>query len=162
MTKIKFSLSPDSIERAIQELNSYTQEVERKASEVVRTLTEQGVEIAKQEVSEMDAVYTGELKNSIYGEYDAVTGTGRIKVKAPYAKFVEFGTGIVGKNASHPEPQGWQYDINDHGEKGWIYLNERDGRLHWTQGFRSRPFMYNTARRLREIAGATLRVVFRR
>jgi hypothetical protein len=38
--------------------------------------------------------------------------------------------------------------MNNHGDKGWLYYDERKGIYRWTKGFRSRPFMYNTAREL--------------
>ena len=65
--------------------------------------------------------------------------------------YVEFGTGIVGSENSHPDTSivGWKYDTNKHGEKGWHYF--KDGAWHWTQGMPSRPFMYNTASELRSM-----------
>lgn len=65
----------------------------------------------------------------------------RMQVDSDHACYVEFGTGIVGADSPHPKP--WAYDINGHGEDGWQYLGD-DGRLHWTMGSESRPFMYNT------------------
>ena len=74
-----------------------------------------------------------------------------IYTACPWAKFVEFGTGIVGSENSHPDTSivGWKYDTNNHGEKGWHYF--KDGAWHWTQGMPSRPFMYNTASELRSM-----------
>lgn len=61
---------------------------------------------------------------------------------AEYAKYVEFGTGIVGSKRPHPEAPdiNWQYDYNNHGEKGWYYMigDER----HWTKGQKAKSFMY--------------------
>lgn len=67
-----------------------------------------------------------------------------IKVGTDYAIYVEYGTGIVGKqNKPHPNPEiPWQHDVNNHGEKGWFYME--GGRGHWTAGQASRPFMYDT------------------
>ena len=76
-----------------------------------------------------------------------------INVANEYATFVEFGTGIVGKENPHPKPMGWRYDTNSHGEKGWFYPTTPDdpnpwkhtynGQLYgWTKGQASRPFMY--------------------
>lgn len=37
--------------------------------------------------------------------------------------YLEFGTGIVGASKPHPEASknGWRYDINKHGDKGWTF-----------------------------------------
>jgi len=81
-----------------------------------------------------------------------------ININNEYWTFVEYGTGIVGAGAQHPNPEaGWQYDTEGHGNKGWWYpttdddpnpLKRRgkdDGVLYaWTKGQRARPFMYNT------------------
>lgn len=49
----------------------------------------------------------------------------------------EFGTGIVGSNSPHVDEMlaksGWKYDVNNHGEKGWIYPKQ-DGSFGWTKG----------------------------
>lgn len=64
-----------------------------------------------------------------------------IMVGEEYGAFVEYGTGIVGSNNPHPHP--WAYDVNAHGDDGWIYKGA-DGKRHWTAGQPSRPFMYKT------------------
>jgi len=37
--------------------------------------------------------------------------------------YIEFGTGIVGESSPHPDAManGWDYDVNNHGTKGWWY-----------------------------------------
>ena len=144
---IKFSLDEKSIDRAIKELQAYKKEFERKCNLLVKTLTENGVEIAKMKVKELGAIDTGELHNSIEGFFPS-SNVGIIRAGATYAVYVEFGTGVVGKGSPHPDPQGYQYDKNNHGDIGWLYYDERKGIYRWTKGFRSRPFMYNTAKEL--------------
>ena len=144
---IKFSLDEKSIDRAIQELNEYKKLFKLKCDLLVKTLTEYGVEIAKMEVKKLDAIYTGELQNSIEGFFPS-SNVGIIRAGATYAVYVEFGTGVVGKGSPHPDPQGYQYDVNNHGYKGWVYYDEDSGTFKWTQGYKSRPFMYNTAKQL--------------
>ena len=81
-----------------------------------------------------------------------------INMGSDYAVFVEYGTGIIGSQNQHPNParDGWIYDVNKHGENGWWYpsnsqdpnknkyITEDGTILAWTQGMRSRPFMYDT------------------
>lgn len=69
-------------------------------------------------------------------------GTGfTITVGSEYGIYVEYGTGIIGANKPHPHP--WAYDVNNHGYAGWNYIGS-DGKLHWTAGQPSKPFMYLT------------------
>ena len=85
------------------------------------------------------------------GEYTEDSGNGLtvwqhhiVYTDCPWAKYVEFGTGITGSQNPHQNASvsGWKYDVNEHGESGWFYY--RDGEWHWTKGMPSRPFMYET------------------
>lgn len=74
--------------------------------------------------------------------------------------YVEYGVGIVGSQNKHPKvPNGWIYDINNHGNSGWIYpvvtqmdyiykdkkFVSKDGNiLAWTKGRKPKPFVYQT------------------
>lgn len=87
-----------------------------------------------------------ELGNSTLASTISVTPNSmgmKIMVQGDYAMFVEYGTGIIGRDESHPKPDGWAYDVNEHGEAGWIYPKD-DGTFGWTRGMPSRPFMYMT------------------
>ena len=147
-TTIRFKLSVEEIDRAIKEVEQFKREFLEKCNRLIEALTETGVEVAKIEVAQLDAVYTGELMNSIEGYYSPTYNVGIIKAGAYYAAYVEFGTGVVGKGSPHPAPQGWQYDTNNHGDSGWVYYDDYSGNFRWTKGFKSRPFMHNTARQL--------------
>ena len=138
----------DERDRAIKEVKQFRKDFITKCNQLVKALTEQGAEIARIQVVKLDAFYSGELMNSIGGYYSSATNVGIIRADAYYAAYVEFGTGVVGKQSSHPSPQGWQYDVNNHGDDGWVYFNDDIGDFRWTKGFKSRPFMYNTAREL--------------
>lgn len=161
MKKIRFSLSENEIDRAILEIEQYKSDLSNKVMRLVEALTDQGVEIAKIQVKELEAFYTGELEASIVGYFSPAAGVGIIKAGAPYAVYVEFGTGVVGASSPHPKGVGGGYDVNKHGDAGWWYFNDRDGRMHWTKGMESRPFMYNTVRELERICLDVAKVVFR-
>jgi hypothetical protein len=100
--------------------------------------------------------------NSIEGYYSPSLNAGIIRAGAYYAVYVEFGTGVVGKQSPHPNPEGWQYDVNDHGDEGWVYYDDESGKFRWTKGFKSRPFMYNTARQLEKECAKIVKEVFGR
>lgn len=62
-----------------------------------------------------------------------------------HLSFVEYGTGIYGKNSPHPKkPISWVYDSNEHGYEGWFYYDKAH-KLRWTAGSPAKPFMYHTA-----------------
>lgn len=157
------SLSVSEIRKAQKALQDYQKDLTKKCEEFVRKLAEKGVEIAKIKITDYDAIYTGELLASINSEQGAVIQNGAtwiIYTNCPWAKFVEFGTGVVGEHSPHPNISivGWKYDVNEHGEKGWFYF--RDGEWHWTKGMPSRPFFYETAMDLRKEVVKTAREVF--
>ena len=147
-TIIRFSLDRKDIDRAIKELKQFKTEFLKKCNSLVQELTDYGVDVAKVEVTQLDAVYSGELRDSIEGYFSPTTGVGIIRAGALYAVYVEFGTGVVGSQSPHPNPNGYRYDVNAHGDKGWVYYDDGSGEFRWTKGFKSRPFMYNTARQL--------------
>lgn len=136
--------------QALNEVKLYRKKLEAAADKLTRTLTEEGVTLAKLSASYMDIYDTGELVRGIDSRYKG--GSGFVVSAAAHSIFCEFGTGIAG--AGHPHPNvavaGWQYDVNGHGELGWWYIG-RDGRAHWTRGMPSRPYMYETARMLRRM-----------
>lgn len=149
-----------SVDAAISELDKIVAEIRRRTQQLVERLTNEGVQIARVQVQRLDAIYTGGLLESIEGFYDNSSHVGIIRAGAYYAAYVEYGTGIVGKANPHPDPDGWVYDVNQHGEEGWVYLNPNDGRFHVTAGMAARPFMYNTALELKSICAQIAREVF--
>ena len=162
MRNITMNLNVRDINRAIREVEKYKKEIKQKTQLLIEELTNRGVDIAKTHVRGLNAFYTGELESSINGYFSPSLGVGIIKASAWYAVYVEYGTGIVGATSPHPDPKGWQYDINSHGEKGWWYFNDRDQKWHWTKGFQSRPFMYNTVKELEREVRKIAKEVFGR
>jgi hypothetical protein len=160
--RIVIKLSEDSISKAIREVEKYKGELKNKVHLLIERLTDYGVEVAKAQVRELGAFYTGELEESITGYYSPSTQVGIIKTDVPYAIYVEFGTGVVGAGSPHPAPAGWRYDVNNHGEAGWWYFNDRDQKWHWTKGIESRPFMYNTLQILERESARIAKEVFKR
>ena len=160
MKKITIQLSEESIKAAIKELNAYKRELSLKAKLLVQRLVEAGVEIAKQEVLTLGAFDSGELHGSLDGLMYTDGAHGIIFTDCGHAAFVEFGTGVVGAASPHPTMP-WQYDVKQHGEKGWVYYDEKLGRFRWTKGMPSRPYMYLTARQLEERVSEIAREVWK-
>jgi len=154
LKNIDFSLDPASIEHAIQAIIDFRNQLSAAMTELIRTLVDKGVEIARAELIFFwnPAYDTGALSESIASAM-LDERTGIITTGVVYALFVEYGTGIVGEIQHHPEPNGYQYDVNGHKLDGWIYKGD-DGAFHWTAGMASRPFMYNTLKDLEREAEA--------
>lgn len=58
-------------------------------------------------------------------------------LKLSLAKIVEYGIGYTGFINPLPIQVDWQYDVNDHGYKGWYYT-DKSGKTFWTNGFEGR------------------------
>ena len=102
---ITMTLSQSSIQNAIKELKQYQSELNRKCEILAHRLADEGVIIAKMEIMSFPAVCTGELLASIEDKPGAVITNGSqwvIYTGCPWAKYVEFRTGLVGKNNPHP------------------------------------------------------------
>ena len=175
MAKKKYNLdilSQSSIQTLKNDLMKYESGLSYKARRLAERLSELGVEIARVNLPELDAVFTGELIGSIHSEYKSSTSKGAIFcviTDSDHAAFVEFGTGIVGMNHSYPFklPEGvkWKYtsgktirQISD-GRYGWFY--EKDDKWYFTEGMASRPFMYDTYIELMTIVEKTAKEIFR-
>ena len=153
LKSINMELSTQSINNAIREIREFRRQLQESCLELVEALTMEGAEIAKMQLTSMEAVDTGELEQSIQGLFFPSERCGFVIADCPYAIYVEYGTGIVGASEPHPEAaEQWAYDVNGHGIKGWVYKSDKDGKFHWTMGYISRPFMYNTLRWLEEAA----------
>lgn len=170
--KITITLSQKSIQDAISQIKAYQNDLAYKCQLLAEKLAERGVEIARLQLADLDAIFTTELISSVHAEYKgSVKGGGIWAVVAgtDHAMFVEFGTGIVGKRSPYPGnlPDGidWQYasgktirQLAD-GRYGWFYKDD-DGQWWFTEGMPSRPFMYYTAQELEKIVVETAREVF--
>lgn len=164
-------LSQSSINRLKNQLTQYRNGLKYKASEIARRLAEEGVPVARLNVVDLDAVFTGELISSIHSEYITSLPYGAmfcIVADSDHAMFVEFGTGVVGRENPYPFPippeADWKYasgktirQLAD-GRYGWFY--EKDGNVYFTEGMPSRPFLYNTALQLVSLVPQIAKEVF--
>lgn len=149
---LKSNVSVGGIRRLIDEVRRYRQDLNRQVNKVVGDMVSEGAELARAECP----VNTGELYSSIVGITDHALNKGFIRVNCPYAVYVEMGTGVEGDANPHPDTSilGFEvkYDRNGHGQAGWWYYDEQ-GKLRWTRGTRSKPFMYNAAQELKRRHG---------
>jgi hypothetical protein len=166
-------LSQSSIAQLQKELLNYKNSIEYKARLLAETLAERGVEIARVQIADLDAIFTGELLQSIHSEYVGSQKGGAIfavVTDIEHACFVEFGTGQRGLDVPYPHklPDGvsWNYATGKTIKKNavtghyyWFYPGD-DGKWHYTEGMPSRPFMHNTSSQLRSIVEKTAKEIF--
>jgi hypothetical protein len=169
----KTDLSVKGIKQLKKDLLNYKNNIlQQKVQVLASTLAEKGVVIAKANVTRLDAIFTGELLNSIHTQNGGGTkGTAIFYVVADsrHAAYVEFGTGQLGLEGGYPYPfpEGvdWQYNTGktifevEPGQYGWFY--PKDGQWYFTQGMPSRPFMYETSLELMNLVVSTAREVFK-
>lgn len=162
---LKSDLSISGIKALQKELEKYKDSLTFKCRELAERLSERGVEIARVQIADLDAIFTGELIQSLHSEYKGSTPYGAIfaiVTDSDHAAFVEFGTGQRGEDTPYPYPlpEGviWEYNVGKTirqnattGKYYWFYPGQ-DGQWHYTEGMPARPFMYLTSMELiREI-----------
>lgn len=166
---IKVKLDPKSVEDAIKEIEEYKKDLERRVRLLLKTFTDRGVAIAKAKVVEHKIIHDMSLTNSIHGF--VMGNAGFIRVDDKNAVFFEFGTGPVGASNPHPmgganyESQGWYTAANGKPMDdlyGWTPLTAEDGSdIFYTEGQAAKPFMYETALKLRDEFPGMVKEVFR-
>jgi hypothetical protein len=166
-------LSVSSIRKLQEDLQKYSDSLTYKAQLLAETLAERGVEIARVQIADLDAIFTGELIQSLHSEYVGSKKCGAIfavVADSEHACFVEFGTGQRGIDVPYPYnlPDGvtWEYasgkTIKKNSVTGnyyWFYPGD-DGVWHYTEGMPSRPFMYNTSIQLQKIVEKAAKEIF--
>ena len=170
----KTDLSTEGVQKLIDDLINYKKNIlQNKIELLAKKLAEDGVHIAQANVARLDAIFTGELINSISAK-KVISNRGTavffIVADSDHAAFVEFGTGQVGSKSSYPFPfpegVNWEYNSGESiipigpGQYGWFYPGD-DGRWYFTQGMPSRPFMYETLLELMKTVEKTAKEVFR-
>ena len=165
------TLSASSIRKLQKDLEKYKSELRKKVEQFAEALAEEGVEIAKIQIASYDAIFTGELSNSIHTESTNENGNIIFAVVADslHACFVEFGTGQRGIDTPypHPLPEGvsWSYAVgrtirqNKQGRYYWFYPGS-DGNWHYTEGLPARPFMYDTSMELKQKVETVAKKIF--
>lgn len=170
MYKIKVSLG--NIDDAIRQIEEYEKKVQQNIKDFLSKLLEAGVDIARAKIMELGAIDSGELQNSLAFTLYKEGNKGILFTDCQHACFVEFGTGVKnnGSVGSSPHPKGGELGmtIGTYGKgyganpDGWYYYDTEQGRVRFTKGMPSRPFMYETAKELERKAVEIAREVFSR
>lgn len=157
----KITVSLGNIDRAIKQIEEYEKKLQQNIKDFLSKLLESGVDIARAKILELGAIDSGELQNSLAFTLYKEGNKGILFTDCQHACYVEFGTGIKGSISPHPTLP-WEYDVSGHGEDGWYYYDAEQGRIRFTKGMPSRPFMCETAKELEKKAVEIAREVFSR
>ena len=165
---IKVKLDPQSVADAIKQIEEYKADLERRVRFLLKRLTDEGVNIAKAKVVEHGIIHDAELTNSIHGYISVALNAGFIRVDDENAVFFEFGTGP--KGASDPHPLGGSYKSEGWFTKadgkpmdelyGWKRYGNEEDVYYFTEGQAAKPFMYETAQKLRDEFPRIVKEVF--
>lgn len=169
--KIRLQLNIKSVENGIKEFEEFKRDAKQKYDDACQALVDEGIKIVRSNIL-LCGCYrgTGRLYNSVQGYYDPTSGQGYIWVFTPnerrenfnYALVVEFGSGIMGSQASSPDRPSW-YDLDrkNHGDRGWWYDSNVTGKWEFTRGQAPRPFMWNSYLEILEKAKGIARLNYR-
>lgn len=170
---IKGELSVEGIKDIQRQLEEYKKNFNNKTQLFAERLALEGVNIARMKITSLDAIFTGELLQSIRREPKEITTSSAkfaIITDSEHACFVEFGTGQKALDTPYPYPLpngvSWNYAVGTTikqnpitGHYYWFYPG-RDGKWHYTEGMPARPFMYETSLELNKIIDRVAREVF--
>jgi len=168
---IKIALNPQSVDRAIRELESYSKSLEAKLALIVQRLADLGLTVASAGFE--SAIYDGENDVAVSIEdkgdlHKAVVAVGSAVL------FIEYGTGVHFADTHPKKPEG----ILARGEYGkgkgkndwWIYhgqpgnaggeLVRRRTDATITHGNPSNPIMYNSTNAMRQAIEQIAKEVF--
>lgn len=157
-TTLTMELSKSSIENAKKLLQQYKQGLTNGVSNSVKVITQMVYETVKANCYS-NGIYNH--TNNIWMEYNLSNNTGKVATNDTVIIINEMGSGIVGKNNPHPKPApgfvSWKYDVNAHGERGWIYPKD-DGTFGWTKGLPSRHMFYDAFNQIKDKIGSTISI----
>lgn len=155
-------LSKKSLEEAKKFLNKYQEAYSKGIDNAVKYATEMMYNKVL-EYCYANGIYNhiGKIDHKYYEDINV----GKVWTNDMVIIFNEMGTGIVGSNNPHPNPDGpfksWKYDVNEHGEKGWKYPKE-DGTYGWTRGLPSRHMFYSAFQDIKDEIGNIVDIEIRK
>ena len=140
----------DSIRLSVSSLEGYIKQLELKKEQILKA--KEGIANRLAEEASKD---TYKSVVTTPAEIQGTTAISYVRSTDEIDTYREFGTGVVGSQNPHVDEalakSGWQYDVNEHGEKGWIYP-KKDGTFGWTKGQPAQKKFYYASKRAREKA----------
>lgn len=138
----------DNIRLSVSSLEGYIKQLELKKEQILKAT--EGIANRLAEEASKDTYKSVEV---VPAQMQGTTAIAYARSTDEIDTYREFGTGIVGSQSPHVDEalakSGWQYDVNEHREKGWIYP-KKDGTFGWTKGQPAQKKFYFASKRARE------------
>lgn len=148
------------IRLSVSSLNDYVKVLELKKQQILNVLPNIATRVAEEAGKD-----TYKSVKIISAEMQGETAIAYARSTDEIDTYKEFGTGIVGIQNPHVDDalakSGWKYDVNEHGEKGWVYP-KKDGTFGWTKGQPAQKKFYIASQRAKEKAPEIAKDEFRK
>ena len=135
---------------SVESINGWIKELEKLKNKQLSNIALRTVDRLATEMTKDVYPNTEKIPAKIEGN-KAVSG---IQNKESKWAYKEYGTGIVGSQNPHVaealQQAGWKYDVNNHGEKGWIYP-VGNGEYRWTKGQPATKKFYQALNKAEEL-----------
>lgn len=125
----------------INELKQYVQSLQGKLDTVLKKAEERVAEYGRNQLENFapTASIDGNMPGRVFVDDDGTMH--RVIYAGEDVAYIEFGTGYVGENNPYPDEiilnkAGWDYDVNEHGHKGWVYRRKDNGMYRHSRGMR--------------------------
>lgn len=144
--KISIQLNEKSIQKAIDELRKYKQDLQRKNRIFVERLVDEGINVIHATMRNVDL---GEdewnYSTESITESTGTTVKEKIVLSGKRILYIEFGAGVIHSQPQNPKakelgygvgtnsPKGWAWNTTLYGG-GWYYASERNGESVHTKG----------------------------
>ena len=135
----------------IKKMIKYLENSKRKLEQSDERMLERCRDIFLQYVREdAQRVYKSDIRQAYLNDNAVVKNGNKYTIynTNQQATYGEFGTGIVGLNSDkHPTITTWDHDVNEHGNKGWVYMT--DSGYRWTKGEPAHKVYWKASQRLK-------------
>lgn len=145
----KYDILSGGLKTLKQDLNKNIEKLKKIDKELNLEIANELIRRIQQEANSID--YNYQMYSAVYNgnEIEETTKGYRVVNRTQHATYSEYGTGMIGQQNPHPNNAlGWQYDVNQHGEKGWRYV--LDGKFWFTRGVISNPVYLRSAELVRQ------------
>lgn len=125
----------------INELKRFVMRLQNELDGVLEKAEQRVAEYGRNQLENFapTASIDGNMPGSVFIENDGQMR--RVVYAGADVAYIEFGTGYVGENNPYPDEitlnkAGWDYDVNEHGVKGWVYRRKDTGQYRHSRGMK--------------------------
>lgn len=152
--EIRLSLSVDEISQAIQRLEDYKKDLERKNKIFIERMAAVGIDVINVVMQEVNPKQENDFdyKAELIEDNGKTICRATIQVTGRKLLFIEFGAGIRYSTPQHPKASEFGYGVGTYpgqihafDPKGWWYWNEKEGGFRKSYGIKAYMPVYKAA-----------------